>query len=153
LKQQSLRFVVQEHHASHLHYDFRLEVGGVLKSWAMPKGPSMNPADKRLAVLVEDHPIDYAAFEGIIPEGRYGAGTVVIWDGGNFIPLEDLDTGLSKGHLSFCLMGKRLRGEFALVLLKRSKTGKEWLLIKKQDAFADPSWKLEKALTAHRLTR
>jgi bifunctional non-homologous end joining protein LigD len=110
----------------------------------------MNPADKRLAVLVEDHPLDYAAFEGIIPEGRYGAGTVVIWDAGSFTPLEDLKTGLSKGRLSFSLMGKRLRGEFALVRLKSSKTDKEWLLIKKQDAFADPSWKLEKALTANR---
>lgn len=147
LKQESLRFVVQEHHASHLHYDFQLEVGRVLKSSAIPKGPSMNPIDKRLAVLVEDHPLDYTAFEGIIPEGKYGAGAVVIWGAGNFTPLEDLKTGLRKGRLSFFLMGKRLGGEFALVLLKRSKTGKEWLLIKKKDAFADPSWKLEKALT------
>jgi bifunctional non-homologous end joining protein LigD len=120
------RFVVHEHHAARLHYDFRLEVGGVLKSLAVPKGPSMNPGDKRLAVHVDDHPLEYAAFEGVIPAGSYGAGTVAIWDEGRFEPLEDPEAGLAKGHLSFRLTGKRLRGAFALVRM----TGDQWLLIK-----------------------
>jgi len=141
------RFVVHEHHASHLHYDFRLEIGGVLKSWAVPKGPSLNPADKRLAILVEDHPLVYANFEGIIPAESYGAGPVVIWDEGEFEALEDPESGLAKGRLSFRLAGKRLRGGFALALMEGRGTGKEWLLMKKKDDFADPSWKLEQALT------
>jgi len=141
------KFVVHEHHASHLHYDFRLEIGGVLKSWAIPKGPSMNPAERRLAILVEDHPIDYGEFEGIIPEGSYGAGAVVIWDTGIFEPLEDPEAGLARGRLSFRLQGKRLKGEFALALLKGKGNGKQWLLIKKKDAHADPSWKINSALT------
>lgn len=126
-------FVVQEHHATHLHYDFRLEVGGVLKSWAIPKGPSMNLADKRLAIQVEDHALEYGRFEGIIPEGHYGAGKVLIWDEGRYEPLVDLEAGLKKGNLAFCLYGKRLKGEFTLVRIKKSTTGKEWLLIKKKD--------------------
>lgn len=144
----SLRFVVHEHHASRLHYDFRLEIGGVLKSWAIPKGPSMNPRDKRLAVAVEDHPLEYGAFEGIIPAGRYGAGEVVIWDAGTFVPLDDPAQGLDKGRLAFRLAGNRLHGEFALVRF----TGKpkEWLLLKKHDADADASWKIERALTPSR---
>lgn len=142
------KFVVHEHHASHLHYDFRLEIGGVLKSWAVPKGPSMNPADRRLAILVEDHPLEYGKFEGIIPAGMYGAGAVVIWDAGVFEPLEDPESGLPKGRLSFRLKGKRLKGEFALVLLKGKGDGKQWLLMKKKDAHADPSWKLKPALVA-----
>lgn len=141
------KFIVHEHHASHLHYDLRLEIGGVLKSWAIPKGPSMNPAERRLAILVEDHPLEYGDFEGIIPEGRYGAGAVVIWDGGVFEPLENPESGLAKGRLSFRLKGKRLEGEFALALLKGKGDGKQWLLMKKKDAHADPSWKLESALT------
>ena len=127
------RFVVQEHHATHLHYDFRLEVSGVLKSWAIPKGPSMNPADKRLAIQVEDHALKYGSFEGTIPEGQYGAGRVVIWDAGKYEPLEDAETGLKKGSFAFCLYGDRLSGEFALVRIKKSTTGKEWLLIKQKD--------------------
>ncbi len=143
-----LKFVVHEHHASHLHYDFRLEIGGVLKSWAVPKGPSMNPADKRLAILVEDHPLEYGSFEGTIAAGRYGAGEVVIWDTGRFEPLEDPEAALAKGRLSFRLAGKKLCGEFALALLKGR--GKEWLLMKKKDAYANPTWKLERAVTGSR---
>jgi DNA ligase D-like protein (predicted 3'-phosphoesterase) len=145
-----LRFVVHEHHATHLHYDFRLEIGGALKSWAVPKGPSMNPAERRLAIRVEDHPIEYGKFEGIIPEGRYGAGAVVIWDAGIFEPLEDAEAALARGRLSFRLKGKRLKGEFALALLKGRDDGKQWLLMKKKDAYADPAWKLGRALTASR---
>lgn len=123
-------FVVQKHDASRLHYDFRLEINGVLKSWAVPKGPSLNPKDKRLAVLVEDHPLDYANFEGIIPEG-YGAGTVMVWDHGTVEG--NLEEGLRGGHMSFTLHGKKLKGEWSLVQLKG---GKNWLLMKKADGFA-----------------
>lgn len=139
-----LIFVVQEHAASHLHYDFRLEMNGVLKSWAIPKGPSMNPADKRLAIMVEDHPYSYKDFEGVIAEGNYGAGTVIVWDNGTYTLLEEhindeivniLETDLQKGHLSFILKGKKLKGEFALVKLK-IKQKNAWLLIKKNDQFA-----------------
>ncbi len=125
-------FVVHEHHAARLHYDFRVEVGGVLKSGAVPKGPSMIPGEKRLAVRVDDHPLEYAAFEGVIPAGSYGAGTVAIWDAGRFEPLDDPDASLAKGHLSFRLTGKRLRGAFALVRMR----GDQWLLIKTRDADA-----------------
>jgi bifunctional non-homologous end joining protein LigD len=144
------RYVIHEHHATRLHYDLRLEVGGVLKSWAVPKGPSMNPADKRLAVQVEDHPMEYGTFEGVIPQGRYGAGAVVIWDQGIFTPLEDAATGLEKGHLSFRLDGGRLHGEFSLVRMKGRKSGKDWLLIKKNDDKSDLSWRLESALTSEK---
>ena len=143
-------FVVQEHHASRVHYDFRLEIGGVLKSWAVPRGPSMNPVDKRLAVMVDDHPLEYAAFEGIIPEGRYGAGPVVIWDHGTFGPLEDAqaEAALKQGALKFELAGQRLKGAFALVQLKGPRsTGKEWLLMKKADSHADRRFALASALT------
>lgn len=146
-----LKFVIHEHHASHLHYDLRLEIGGVLKSWAVPKGPSMSPTDKRLAVQVEDHPLEYGAFEGIIPEGSYGAGPVLIWDRGVFMPFEDPEVGLSKGSLSFCMEGKKLRGDFSLVLMKGRGSGRDWLLIKKKDEYADPKWRLEPALTPSRL--
>ncbi len=117
-----------------MHYDFRLEQDGVLKSWAVPKGPSPNPADKRLAVHVEDHPIDYASFEGLIPPGNYGAGAVIVWDRGLWVPLNDFDAGFAKGKLLFELRGYKLRGKWTLVKTKRAKS--EWLLIKERDAYA-----------------
>ena len=139
-----LIFVVQRHKASRLHYDFRLEMDGVLKSWAVPKGPSMNPKDKRLAMMVEDHPYDYKDFEGIIPEGNYGAGIVEIWDSGTYSDLENspqkeaeknLQKGLKSGDFKFRLFGKKLKGEFVLVKLK-GKEDNSWLLIKHRDDFA-----------------
>src|ERR1700712_413379 len=138
-----LAFVIQRHKASHLHYDFRLELDGVLKSWAVPKGPSLNPKDKRLAMMVEDHPYDYKDFAGIIPSG-YGAGIVEIWDNGTYTDLENSDietaqknlrAGLKSGNLKFRLFGKKLKGEFALVKLKASE-GNSWLLIKHNDEYA-----------------
>lgn len=127
-------FVVQKHDASHLHYDLRLEVDGVLKSWAVPKGPSMNPEVKRLAIETEDHPVSYASFEGVIPEG-YGAGTVMIWDNGDYENNSDLPMKKSfeKGHLSFSLKGSKLKGEFTLIKTKREN---QWLLIKKDDEYS-----------------
>jgi len=143
-----LRFVVHEHHASHLHYDFRLEMGGILKSWAIPKGPSMNPAERRLAIMVEDHLLEYGEFEGIIPEGHYGAGAVVIWDEGSYIPAAegDPEEGLKKGRLSFELKGRKLRGGFSIALLKGRGKGNQWLLIKKKDEQANPEFRLKVAL-------
>ncbi|MEI8055342.1 MAG: DNA polymerase ligase N-terminal domain-containing protein [bacterium] len=122
-------FVVQKHQASHLHYDFRLAIDGVLKSWAVPKGPSLNPKDKRLAVMTEDHPLEYANFEGAIPEGEYGAGTVEIWDKGTWEPINDVQVGLSQRKLEFILHGKKLNGAWVLVGFKNDP--KNWLLIKK----------------------
>ncbi len=144
-----LRFVVHEHHASHLHYDFRLEMGGVFKSWAIPKGPSMNPAEKRLAIMVEDHALEYGAFEGIIPPGNYGAGAVVIWDKGSYVPTEegDPEEQLENGRFSFELRGKKLKGGFSMALLKGRGKGNQWLLMKKRDQEADSTFKLEVALT------
>jgi bifunctional non-homologous end joining protein LigD len=130
----SHRFVVQQHAARRTHYDFRLEQAGALKSWAVPKGPSPNPADKRLAVHVEDHPIEYADFEGLIPPGNYGAGAVIVWDRGLWVPLNDFETGFAKGKLLFELRGYKLRGKWTLVKTKRAKS--EWLLIKERDAYA-----------------
>jgi bifunctional non-homologous end joining protein LigD len=129
----SHRFVVQQHAARRTHYDFRLEQAGTLKSWAVPKGPSPNPADKRLAVHVEDHPIEYAGFEGVIPPGNYGAGAVIVWDRGVWVPLNDFDEGFAKGKLLFELRGYKLRGKWTLVKTKRGKH--EWLLIKERDAY------------------
>lgn len=138
-----LIFVIQRHKASHLHYDFRLELNGVLKSWAIPKGPSMNPQDKRLAMMVEDHPYDYKDFKGVIPDG-YGAGIVEIWDKGTYNDVDSSDkietveknikTGLKKGNIKFILHGKKLKGEFALVKLKQEDNS--WLLIKHKDKYA-----------------
>ena len=140
------RFVIQKHAATRLHYDLRLEVGGVLKSWAVPKGPSLNPGDKRLAVHVEDHPLEYRKFEGVIPKGQYGGGEVIVWDQGTY-EVEghlDADAQLARGDLKFILHGKKVRGSFVLVKLKNSKVKNEWLLIKHRDEFADPLWDAEK---------
>src|ERR1044071_4343195 len=138
-----LSFVVQKHQASHLHYDFRLEMRGVLKSLAVPKGPSLNPKDKRLAMMVEDHPLDYASFEGDIPAGNYGAGHVDIWDNGTYEPVDEkgevisvsqFNKNLHAGSIKFRMKGKKLKGEFALVKLKSDE--KSWLLIKHRDEHA-----------------
>ncbi|MEO7222175.1 MAG: DNA polymerase ligase N-terminal domain-containing protein, partial [Devosia sp.] len=140
---EQLSFVVQKHDATRLHYDFRLELDGVLKSWAVTKGPSRNPTDKRLAVHVEDHPLDYGGFEGTIPEGEYGGGTVMLWDEGTWEPIGDPHDGLKKGDLKFKLNGKRMKGEWVLVHMKgrdsKSKGGtcENWLLIKHRDKYAD----------------
>ncbi len=141
-------FVVQEHHASHLHYDFRLELDGVLKSWAIPKGPSLNPADKRLAVEVEDHPLSYATFHGTIPEGQYGGGEVYIWDKGTWQVEGDPQVGLKKGKIEFTLKGKKLKGHFVLVRMpdKKSTTKHNWLLMKKKDENADAHFELVPAV-------
>jgi len=138
----SLAFVVQKHDATRLHYDFRLEVNGVLKSWAVPKGPSLNPADKRLAMMVEDHPYEYRKFEGSIPKGNYGAGDVIVWDNGTYEPLhpsatpeKDIAAALKKGHLSFIMHGHKLQGEFALIKSPHMDEN-AWLLVKKDDEYA-----------------
>jgi bifunctional non-homologous end joining protein LigD len=138
-------FVVQKHAATRLHYDLRLELDGVLKSWAVPKGPSMNPGDKRLAVQVEDHPYDYRKFEGTIPKGEYGGGEVIVWDEGTYAEEGNLGVHaqLAKGDFKFQLHGEKLRGSFVLVRLKNSKNKNEWLLIKHRDAYADPDWDAE----------
>jgi bifunctional non-homologous end joining protein LigD len=134
-------FVIQKHHATQLHYDFRLEMEGVLKSWAVPKGPSYDPTVKRLAMMTEDHPYDYAGFEGVIPEGNYGAGNVIIWDNGmwQFIePGDDPVKALNQGKLTFRLFGKKMFGEWALVKIRgRSPKGNEWLLLKHRDQYAN----------------
>jgi bifunctional non-homologous end joining protein LigD len=142
-----LRFVVQMHRASRLHWDFRLEADGVLKSWAIPKGPTLDSGEKRLAMHVEDHPLDYRDFEGIIPKGNYGAGEVIVWDRGTYRLLEGTDTTeqIEKGSLKFELFGKKLRGGFALVHIKKARDGEEnaWLLIKERDDASDPDWRVE----------
>jgi bifunctional non-homologous end joining protein LigD len=135
-------FVVQEHHATHLHFDFRLEIEGVLKSWAIPKGPSMNPKDKRLAIMVDDHTLEYASYEGIIPDSQYGSGAVIIWDDGKY---RFLGGGIQKGILEFALNGRQLQGVF--VLTKISGKEKEWLLIKKRDEFAKDDFLMTTLLT------
>jgi bifunctional non-homologous end joining protein LigD len=159
-KKSKHRFVVQKHRATRLHYDFRLEMDGVLKSWAVPKGPSLDPADKRLAMQVEDHPVSYFDFEGIIPEGNYGAGSVMVWDVGTWEPLSpkpvngkyvsgtdaEANEMLQKGDLKFRLRGKRLNGDYALIHMKSRRPGTkgtEWLLIKKQDDAAVPGYNID----------
>jgi bifunctional non-homologous end joining protein LigD len=144
------RFVVQKHRASHLHYDFRLEMEDVLKSWTVPRGPALDPAEKRLAMMVEDHPVSYFDFEGMIPPGNYGAGTVMVWDSGTWEPLGEASEMLRKGDLKFRLHGKKLKGEFVLARMRSRRSGSkgnEWLLIKKRDEYAvpgfdanDPQW-------------
>ena len=146
-----LIFVIQRHAATRLHYDFRLEMEGVLKSWAVPKGPSLDPNDKRLAMMVEDHPYDYKDFEGNIPEGNYGAGQVEVWDSGTYEPLDEnsklsdekeLLKELHAGSLKFVLHGKKLKGEFALVKMKNSENN-AWLLIKHKDEFEESPYDAE----------
>ena len=142
-------FVVQKHDATRLHYDFRLEMNGVLASWAVPKGPSLNPAVKRLAIRTEDRPIEYADFEGLIPEGEYGAGTVMVWDKGTYDPEDELspEQQLARGEVKVVLHGQKLRGGFVLVYPGRrlAEPGEKtrWLLIKRRDEYADPSWQIE----------
>jgi DNA ligase D-like protein (predicted 3'-phosphoesterase) len=145
VQQPYLRFVVQKHAASHLHYDFRLQVDGVLRSWAVPKGPSTDPGEKRLAVAVEDHPLDYGDFEGVIPQGEYGAGPVIVWDTGTYrnrttadgekVPI---DEALENGHAVIELDGQKLRGGYALTRVGPRGDRERWLLVKTRDEYADP---------------
>ncbi|HEX8090109.1 MAG TPA: DNA polymerase ligase N-terminal domain-containing protein, partial [Blastocatellia bacterium] len=138
------RFMIHEHHASILHFDFRMEIDGVAKSWSIPRGPSMNPKDRRLAVQVEDHPVEYMKFEGEIPEGQYGAGRSLIWDSGTFEAEGDTARAWERGSLEFTLRGDKLKGGFVLFKMKgRERKGKpQWLLVKKKDKFADEEWEL-----------
>ena len=154
-------FVIQKHHARSLHYDFRIETEGVLASWAIPKGPSMDPAVRRLAVQTEDHPMEYADFEGVIPEGEYGAGTVIVWDNGIFENISEKDgkavtirETIEKGHVSIVIAGHKLKGSFSLV---RTNMGKQpqWLFMKLKDPYAEPGSDITKThpdsvLTGHR---
>ena len=141
------RFFIQRHNASHLHYDFRLEIDGTLKSWAVPKGPSLDPGVKHMAAMVEDHPIDYGDFEGNIPKGNYGAGSVMLWDRGRFEIIGEGDglAQIARGDLKFRLHGEKLNGSWALVHMKPKGQAKDnaWLIIKKQDEAADPAWDIE----------
>jgi bifunctional non-homologous end joining protein LigD len=139
-KRSSSLFVIQKHDATRLHYDFRLEIGGVLKSWAIPRGPSLDPADKRLAMRTEDHPVEYGSFEGTIPKGEYGGGPVLLWDRGTWTPVGDPAAGLRSGELKFILEGEKLHGGWALIRIrgrtKRDREGRTWLLVKERDRYA-----------------
>ena len=139
------RFFIQRHNATRLHYDFRLEIDGTLKSWAVPKGPSLDPAQKHLAAMVEDHPLDYGDFEGNIPKGQYGGGSVMLWDRGTFelIGEEDGLAQIARGDLKFRLHGEKLSGTWAIVHMKVRGKGNDWLIIKKKDESADPAWNIE----------
>jgi len=138
------RFVIHEHHATRLHFDLRLEMGGVFKSWAVPKGPSFDPKDKRLAVLVPDHSLAYGSFEGTLAEGTYGAGEVRIWDDGKYETAIDPLVQFERGKIDFTFFGLKLRGEFVLTRMSRQENN--WLLIKRNDHFVDPNWRLETVL-------
>jgi bifunctional non-homologous end joining protein LigD len=159
-----LGFVIQKHAASHLHFDFRLELDGVMKSWAVPKGPSLDPTVKRLAVQVEDHPIEYNQFEGVIPAGEYGGGTVMLWDLGSYRPdgepvdpVAALRSGYEKGDFKFVLDGERLKGSWVLVRTRRPASKPQWLLIKHRDKFAkadsDPVEQYQTSVTTGRTMR
>ncbi len=143
-----LRFVIQKHRATRLHYDFRLEADGVLKSWAIPKGPSLDPKERRLAMHVEDHPMDYRTFEGVIPKGNYGAGEVIVWDEGTYELAEGDDPAheIGNGKIKFIMHGKKMHGEFTLVRIKgrSGESGDPWLLIKDHDEYVDPKYSVEK---------
>src|ERR1700678_727488 len=145
VKKSQGRFFVQRHNATRLHYDFRLEIDGTLKSWAVPKGPSLDPGAKHLAAMVEDHPLDYGDFEGNIPKGNYGAGSVMLWDRGTFELVGD-ESGLAqiaRGDLKFRLHGEKLSGTWAIVHMKNRGKGNEWLIIKKKDDAAQTAWNIE----------
>ena len=150
-------FVIQKHAATRTHFDFRLEKDGVLKSWAVTKGPSLDPVEKRLAVRTEDHPLEYGGFEGVIPKGEYGGGPVMIWDRGTWEPIGDPDEGLAKGDFKFRLHGERLNGDYVLVRMKKDRTGgkrENWLLIKKRDDYAgdgnEPTLKFDTSVKSGR---
>jgi bifunctional non-homologous end joining protein LigD len=149
-----LRFVIQKHAASHLHFDFRLELDGVMKSWAVPKGPSYDPSVRRLAMEVEDHPIEYNTFEGTIPKGEYGGGTVMLWDRGTYEPeggggADALREGYERGDLKIVMHGKRMKGGWVLVRMRREAGRAQWLLIKHRDELADPDYDVvEEAVTS-----
>ena len=154
----ALSYVIQKHQATALHYDFRLQWNGVLLSWAVPKGPSLDPAVKRLAMPVEDHPMEYGGFEGVIPAGQYGAGTVMVWDKGTWSPDEpDVDSALRKGDLKFTLHGEKLKGSWVLVRTRgfqKSRSRPSWLLIKHRDAYAsteDVTADEPRSVSSHRL--
>ena len=159
-RRKTLAFVIQKHAATALHYDLRLEFDGVMKSWAVPKGPSLDPKVKRLAVEVEDHPVDYNAFEGAIPEGEYGGGTVMIWDRGTYSyagddpdPIAGLRAGLEEGKLEFTLDGERLQGSWALVRTRMKGRARQWLLIKKKDSHvstSDPTERFDTSVVSNR---